>query len=148
MCKWVFAIEILKKNSHRFLTFTLIFLLLSLFLLVSLSLSPLWNYGSCLLQNWRLQTDPLSSVTVHSLYLDFNLSQNQSHSQATQPFCTPTLCCSQDGNACWMPMRDMTSFSNSAWCISGGDRSFICIIFKKLSSVVCGLSYRSANQIN
>lgn len=86
-------IEILKQNSHSFLTFTFISLLLSLFLPASLGLSPFWNYGNCLLQNWSLQPDSLSSLTIHRLSLDFNLSQNQSHSQATQPFCIPASLC-------------------------------------------------------
>lgn len=106
--------EILKQNSHSFLAFTLISLLLSLSPPVSLGLFPLWNYGNCLLPISGLQPDSLSSYrsNVHRLSLDLNLSQNQSHSQATQPFCIPTspLCLCQDKNACWMPMRDMTPF--------------------------------------
>lgn len=85
----------LKQNSHSFLSFPLISLLLSRFLSVSFGLCPLWNYGSYF-QIWGLQPESLSSSTVQMfiiLSLDLNLSQNQSHSQATRPFCIPTSPC-------------------------------------------------------
>lgn len=68
-------------------------------LLVALSFSvsfPLWNHGNCLLQNWGLQPDSphfFNCSNVQRLSLDLNLSQNQSHSQATQPFCIPISPC-------------------------------------------------------
>lgn len=95
---------------------------LSLFLPVSFGLSPLWSYSNCLLQNWSLQPDSLSSLTIHRLSLDFNLSQNQSHSQATQPFCIPTSLCF--GVRIQMPAECQweTWLLFQLCCISGGQQ--------------------------
>lgn len=141
---WNLKVELTQLSKFHFplpLSFSVCFL----------GLIPLWNYGNCLLQNWCLQRYSLSSLTVQlfkrvRLSLDLNLSQNQSHSQATQPFCIPIspLCLCRDKNACRMPMRDN---SNSVWCISRGDRWLICIKLVNVSSTIWGFSIQAETRL-
>lgn len=145
-CSSCKKIENLKQNSHSFLSFTLISLFLSVcfpcsFSIVKLPSSKLGFTGRF--------PQFLNCSNVHRLTLDLNLSQNQSHSQATQPFCIPISPVFVSG---WKRLLNASerhdSFSNTVWWILGGDRLFICIILVKLSSTVFGRFYWGAHWVN